>query len=158
MNKIFQLVFATTLMIFMSGQAQAKGGFFSYGGETVIKVQDFPDTPQFKLDSGAYMDAGYIYKQLSIMFVPVWNYDGRWVGYIGSDSSYVPLKSEKALRDLAKVANVTLPATPKLPFWDAIGGKLVLALGFMLLVVFGIFAKDEEVEEREESPQQQVKA
>ena len=106
--------------------------FFSWGGETVSKVADFPDTPAFRID-GDYTDAGVIYKQIQVFFLPLWNYDIRWAGYIDA-STYIPFTYAE-LQELANQAGVELPAKPSPPFWEIYGGKLVLliVLGFVLM-------------------------
>ena len=129
---VFLLVFA------FSSSLYSAPVFFSTGGEKLIKVRDFPDTPAFRTRSGKFVDAGYLYKQVTVFFVPVWNYEGRWVGYTGSDTRYLRI-SEKKLKAAAKKAGITLPDSPTLPFWDAVGGKLVIAgLALLIFVVIKI--------------------
>lgn len=105
--------------------------FFSWGGETVTKIADFPDTPTFQND-GDYFDAGAIYKQIQVFFLPLWNYDVRWAGYI-NESTYIPYPHEE-LKTLANLAGVALPAKPSLSFWESYGGKIVL----FVIAVFGM--------------------
>ncbi len=119
---------------FLPSQVAAKSApvFFGWGGETVSKVADFPDTPAFQID-GDYTDAGVIYKQIHVFFLPLWNYDIRWAGYIDA-STYIPF-THAELQALANRAGVELPAKPSPPFWESYGGKLVLliVLGFVLM-------------------------
>ena len=110
--------------------------FFSWGGEQIIKVADFPDTDTFKLRDGKYLDPGYRYKCFSLFFVPVWNYDGQWCGYVGDSRHYLNLDKAK-LDVFANVAGVKLPAAPSLPFWDAYGGKLLLLAVVAFFVIGG---------------------
>ena len=98
--------------------------FFGWGGETIVKIADFPDTPNFQTTDGDYFDAGVMYKQITIFFLPLWNYDVRWTGYIDSDY-YVELSPEE-IQEFAVVAEVSLLQAPAaLPFWDRYGGKLI---------------------------------
>ena len=55
-----------------------------YGtAETSVKVHDLPDEFPFLVGAEQVpMDVGYCYKQLQILFVPVWNYNEHYCGYI----------------------------------------------------------------------------
>lgn len=152
-NKLFSivlLVLAFSLLNSESAEARRKSGFFSFGGEVMSKVQDFPDTEAFQLEDDTYVDAGCIYKQVSILFIPVWNYDIRWCGYTGEGDSYLALTKEE-LDEMAKEANVTLAESPSLPFWSSIGGKLVFLVLIGGLIAYAILSPDDE-EEEEEAP------
>ncbi|MFM7710579.1 MAG: hypothetical protein ACKO5C_06650 [Ferruginibacter sp.] len=117
------------------GTAQAKKPvFFTWGGETIEKVEDFPNTYDFKSSDGYFVDAGFRYKQVTIFFIPVWNYDIEWCGYI-SDAYYVDLDRAK-LEELSKSAGVNLPDDFPLSFWNKFGGKLVFVAVFGLLLLF----------------------
>ena len=124
--------------------------FFSWGGETIIKVADFPDTPSFQTSDGHYFDAGAMYKQVQIFFLPLWSYDFRWAGYIDEESYAELNKSE--LNRLALLANITLPSEIELPFWDRWGGKLVLALLSAVIVLLTVLkVRSDEDPRTEES-------
>ena len=146
MKKTVGLLMAVIILTVLAMPVRAAAGLFSYGGEQIIRVQDFPDTEEFEYSRGRYIDAGYVYKQVSILFIPVWNYDGRWVGYVGSDEEYLNLEKEE-LDQMAKEANISLPATPGLPFWEAIGGKLLFSLIILLYFGWKIFSATFEDEE-----------
>ena len=81
-------------------------------------------------------DAGAIYKQVQIFFLPLWSYDVRWAGFI-NEESYVEL-SKSELNGFALLANITLPPEIELPFWDRWGGKLVLALLLAVIVLWSV--------------------
>jgi hypothetical protein len=133
---LFLLALAIAVTVASTRHANARG-VFQWGGETVVKIADFPDVPEYQMDDGTYVDAGFIYKSVSIVFCPVWNYDFRWAGSLGADDTYLPIE-EQELRDLAATAGVTLPATPdavELPFWNRIGGKLVVGGAIFVLVL-----------------------
>lgn len=138
MKKMAGLMLAAIILTVLAMPTQATG-LLSYGGEEIIKVANFPDTEEFYHPNYGYMDAGYIYKQVSILYVPVWNYDGRWAGFVGDDGEYLELTKEE-LDEMAEQANVKLPNVPTLPFWEAIGGKLVFSLILLLYVGWKIFS------------------
>ena len=131
MNKVKLIISTSIFVMLMSVSINAAPVFISFGGEKIIKVADLPNTKEYFMENGQFLDAGYVYKQVSIFFVPVWNYDGKWAGYIGSDELYLPLTKDH-LDLIAAAENVTLPDTPPLSFWETVGGKLVVGLIFLL--------------------------
>jgi len=119
--------------------------------EKIAKVADFPDTDAFKMDDGSYLDAGVKYKVFELFWVPLYDYDHNWAGYVGTDDTYMSVSHDK-LVELAQSAGVTLPDQPVIPFWDAWGGKLVaagLVLAFILYIF--VFGRDEENQQETES-------
>ena len=89
------------------------------------------------LQSGQYVDAGFCYQQFTLFFIPIWNYDQKWCGYIGSQEQYLDIH-KAGLVALANSGGESsfnlLSKPPKLPFWDAIGGKLVFGVIFLVLI------------------------
>ena len=100
--------------------------------EHIIKVMDFPDKEPFDLDGGGFYDAGFKYKVFQIMWLPLWDYDHQWVGYI-DDKRYLPMTHDELAR-AAATAGLTLPSSASPTFWDAWGGK-----GVALALVLGVF-------------------
>ena len=106
-------------------------------GDRIIKVADLPQTPDFEVDARplyaplsmpaqkTHIDIGYIWKQNSLIFLPIFNDNGRYVAYTGSDSQYIEFKKGELENWTAK-ANIALPPDPSIPFWDAWGGKILL--------------------------------
>ncbi len=119
--------------------------FYQWGGEKIIKIIDLPDSPAFQKTDGKYIDIGYRYQQLNIFFIPIWNYNEKWCGYIGSDKEYLDL-DKKYLSELAETAGLKLPDSPSLPIWDYIGGKLLFGLVFALSYGKKIFGNSEKKE------------
>lgn len=136
MNRALKII---CIVLLLSNYMYARRGsvpFSGAGGEKIIRVVDFPDTPHYQRSDGAYIDAGYIYKQIVVLAMPVWNYDKRYIGYIGSDTSYLKL-TKAQLEELAQDDNIKLPDEPELTFWDRFSGKIFfLLLG--LLIIFGL--------------------
>lgn len=109
--------------------------FFSFGGEKIIKVLEFPDTEDFyNPHENRYVDAGIRYKQVTIFFLPIWNYDIEWCGYIDSDDTYIPLTYSE-LSEITDEVHLTLPYNPEesISDWNRFGGKIVL------FVIFGLY-------------------
>jgi len=147
MNKLS--IFA--LVCFFIGAFQARAGIpilWDYDAEKTVKVAAFPQTDEYKTPDGKHTDAGCIYKQLRIFWVPVWNYDVRWCGYIENSDKYVIL-SKAELDEIAHTAGIVLPTDPTLPVWDSYGGKLIF---FIILIVVAMSYLGRE-KEKEKPPQ-----
>ncbi len=131
---ITRMLFGSAMLFLFTAPAYSAPVFYSWGGEKIIKIMDFPDSSDLQRLDGNYVDAGYRYQQVTIFFIPVWNYNEKWCGYIGNDNEYLDL-DRQSLSELAEAAGLSLPESPSLPFWDSIGGKLLL--GVILLMYFG---------------------
>jgi hypothetical protein len=149
-------VFRTSLLIgvlsfVFSTQAYSKGMplFFQVGSEVVTKTHELPDTEMYQMEDGSYMDIGVFHKQFTLMFIPLWCYDVQWCGYI-DDETLMTLTQEE-VDMIAEMESLELSATPSVPFWNSIGGKLLfLALigGFIGYVMMkGGEDEDEQVDE-----------
>ena len=93
-----------------------------------------PNTENFRKQSGEYIDICYIFKQVRWFSIPIWNYNGRWCGYINSDKIFLKISKDEIV-ELIGEANFNLPDKPSLPFWDLLGGKIIIVTIFILLGV-----------------------
>ena len=138
------------ILTLLGSAAFAKGApvFFSWGGESFYKVADLPDTYEYQFNSD-FVDIGVIYSEVQIFFLPVWQYDMKYVAIIPNDSdSYYDLSNEEVM-DLAASAGISIPpiSQVKLDFWTAWGGKIALVLLISLFVMYVMYsAKKEEAE------------
>ena len=112
--------------------------FFGWGGESISKSVDFPDTPEFQIEvrgqGTVFLDAGAKYKTFTFFFLPLWNYDIQWVGYIGLSEKYLNY-TRNELQEFASYANIELPQSPSPSFWHKYGGKLILLLPFIFIIM-----------------------
>lgn len=99
-------------------------------GETLIKVLELPRIAMLKRSDGQYVDLGYKFYSWS---------GGDWIGYIGSESEYLPMTPEK-LQVLMVVAGLKeLPPIPDRPWgfsewlWIGIGGLVLSGVLFKKL-------------------------
>lgn len=125
-NKGIHVIFSVLVLMF-SNFAVAKSVFISFGGEDIKVVAPLPDDERFTTAEGDYVDVGYLYKSVSIMFLPLWNYDGRLVGASSIPGRYYNLTPDQ-LNEIARQAGVALPAPPYLDAWQRVGGKIVFAV------------------------------
>ena len=111
-------------------------------------MEDLPDSEEWNYN-GQQVDACVIYKQFWILWVPLWNWDARFVlAKDGSEEFY-----EIDDTDLSnRLKNEYGEATSVIPFWDKIGGKLMVPLIFVVFFIIGILFpnKSEEEDEAEE--------
>jgi hypothetical protein len=98
-------------------------------------VEDLPDSAEyFSEEYNGYTDLAYVYNQLWALWIPLWNTEGRYCLYIKDQDVYFEL-TEDELQDLAKANGFNLPSNP-IPFWDKIGGKLIVIF-LLFLIVWG---------------------
>ncbi len=74
-------------------------------GEKIVKVVDLPDKPALLRDDGKYIDLGYLHRTGG----------GEWVGYIGSSTSYVPLRGDRLQAFMRAAGLRELPPAPEKP-------------------------------------------
>lgn len=119
--------------------------------EKVIKVEDLPNHEALAVEGSPsgyqvivgpkyYVDVGYCYKQLQVVFLPAWNWDERYCGYV-DDKTYTETSREELL-EISKVLSVDTAwddGKSKISLWERIGGKAVLAAVLALLVAIRIW-------------------
>jgi hypothetical protein len=134
-----QVAVVAALCTVYTGSALAIPVLFSVGDEKIMKAQDLPDT-EFFYNEGtqSHVDVGYCYKQVTIFFLPVWNYDGRWCGYIGKEDVYLDISMDD-IKEVVKASGkpeLSLTVEAELPIWETVGGKVAVVL--VLLVLIGV--------------------
>lgn len=141
MKKLITPIFA--LLLLFPCHVFAGAGFFSYGGESIVQLADLPDTEEYQTPDGEYADIGYIYKSVSVFYVPIWNYDGRLVMMLSGQDSYIDIGADQ-IEMFALQAGVTLPPAPYLDFWQRIGGKLTFIVG---VILFGLKLRNKSLKQ-----------
>ncbi len=117
-----------------AGEAEARRGrgiplpIPGLRSEVVVKVLELPRSPNLMYE-GKPIDLGYKFYSGS---------GGEWVGYIGSDTSYLPFKPDGLERTLALAGLRGLPPVPDRP-WQ-LSELVMLAIG-LLLIAFALFKK-----------------
>lgn len=142
------IALAFVFLSFGASSVQAKGIplFYSSGTEKIVKAAEFPDTDEFRTQSGEYIDAGYKFKQVQLFWIPMWNYGGQWCGYIGKDDAFMEIPKAE-LDSMASAAKVTLPKSPSLGFWNAYSGKaivILLLLGVIAILLMPAAKEDDQ--------------
>lgn len=135
MNKMRNFLLALALIL-PGSVASAGIPFIGYGGETLVKVADLPDTEDYNV-GGDFLDIGMLYKSVSIVFLPVWQYDKQYVLLAPGDNDSYMQVDQSVIFDVAKDANISLPPVSQisLGFWTAWGGKIIAALIVLTLIL-----------------------
>ncbi len=129
----FLLLFSVSCQASSTSKGIAKIGKYLTGNVNRIeKIIDLPDTLEFNYDQSVYVDIGVKFQSYEILFIPVWNSNIEYIGYINSDEEYLEIPKEK----LEQIAHIKLPPKPKISFWYLYGGKLL----FIMLVFTLIYA------------------
>lgn len=105
--------------------------------EKITKVFDLPDNDEYKTEDGRNFDIGLKYQVYQFAFIPIYQEgEAELVGYL-DDDTYLALPADY-LAELSKKENIeNLDSLTTLPFWDAWGGKIVVAL-IILLIIYGM--------------------
>lgn len=128
------------LGILAASPAYARGGVV-VKADRIMKIGDFPEIELLHTEKG-YIKPGWCYKTYEVVFIPVWNTEGRYCGYI-SDEYY---NDKLGRSELLKLAIATGSSTdwankpPTLPWWDLFGGKLIIG-GLILAGIIGKLLK-----------------
>ncbi len=136
--KLFILLVSVFCLFNM--KASAIPVFYSYGN-AVTTVKELPNTEDFELETKngttKHCDLGVMHQEFAIFGIPIWNYgDYKYVLFHdnGDDFDYITLGKDEieALQSLYS----EISDNPELPFWNTIGGKL-LVLGVLALFIVG---------------------
>lgn len=122
-----------------------------YGhGDKSIRVHDLPNLEVLKKGSD-YVDVGYCYKQLHILWLPVWNWDERYCGYL-NETTYAPNLTREAILEVSKEMNWDTSwddGKSKIPFWERVGGKIALGGLLIAWIAFNQYQRRKKEEENE---------
>jgi hypothetical protein len=111
--------------------------------ETLQTTQELPDDSEIQKLAGQKVNLSYINDEYGILWLPIWNANGRYVLSDISNTTYFEIDAEAA-KILKEDHNFNIEnAEPPLSFWKRIGGKLVLAVVILLLIWGNIPSKKE---------------
>ena len=129
MGRLNLVVISVVFLLYGSGCIPIPGS--NNGGEKIIKVLELPDIKKFQSKEGVYFDIGYIYKQDQVFYIPLRNYEERYVGYIGRDDKYLTFSKEQIDKYL-EIANMKLPEESPISAWERIYGPILFGLIFLI--------------------------
>ncbi|MBW3518070.1 hypothetical protein [Flavobacterium sp. NKUCC04_CG] len=134
MNKKSLLTVSIALFAFSFASAKAKIPL-CFPCETVETVQELPTDSEIQKLAGQKVNLSYIYDEYGLLWMSLWNTNGRYVLTDISNNTYFELDDQTA--DILKEKHNFDVKTAEQPmtFWKKIGGKLV----FLILVGLGIW-------------------
>lgn len=115
--------------------------------EKLAEVKDLPNDESL-LESGSYLNFGYLYEEYGVVWIPAWNTKGRYVLINEAKDSYYDLTDEQ-LTAYAEAYDIDLSANP-LSFWNKIGAKIIYLI-LIGLIIFSYMGKDSDEDEVTES-------
>jgi len=135
-----KLVTVVLIMIIYLGFSEKSFGYiYSAGGEEISMVEDLPERDD--LDD---LDACVLHKQFWILWVPLWNWDAKYVLANEGSDQYFEIDDEELLQRLEDDYG---EAGSAIPFWDKIGGKILFPA---LILLYSLFGKSGSADEDEE--------
>lgn len=141
------LLLTSIILIAFTFSYSAKGIPLPYCSdcEYITIVEDLPDSLEFYSEEyGAHIDLAFKYNQFWALWVPIWNTNGTYCYSIEGQDVYFDLSAEE-LKGIAEKYNFTISENP-IPFWDKIGGKIVLIVILGAIIWGQIKPKEEEKE------------
>lgn len=99
--------------------------------ETTI---DLPEETEFYGEDEKPLNVGYRYKQINILWIPIWNYEGEYCFVNDTEDTYYDLTEEEKAY-LIENHKASFNGSP-LSIWNKIGGKVILG-GILLLILWG---------------------
>ena len=140
-------IFIALLIVFSSTSAFAKVKIPFGEREVLNKVLDLPDTDEFKLKTGNFLDLATLHKEYNIAyFLPLYVIEEpKLVGFDEKTETFYDLPQNEIDAILAS-QKLNKEELNKLPFYTKYGGKIVALLIIGLLIWGVIPSKKEEAE------------
>ncbi len=141
MNKL--ILVAGLLVIGYS--AEARRGLRVGTMEKLHTVHELPDTEEWKVSEGKYVDLATHYTDFAIVGVPVYvDSDPELVLAVPDEDSYYELDDETKSQILQD-NNLTEADVLHVSGWSKYGGKLLVG-GILAVILYGYFSRDDEEE------------
>ncbi len=144
LKQIF-LVFA--VMLSASNFVSAKAKIPIGEREVLVKVHDLPNTEEFKLENGNYLDLATLHKEFNIAYIlPLYiTEEPKLVGYDEKTDEFYNIP-DKELDSVLAEQKLNKNDLNKLPFYTRYGGKLVALLLIAFMIWGAIPSKKKKVE------------
>jgi hypothetical protein len=140
-------IFVALLIALSSTSVFAKARIPLGEREVLKKVYDLPNTDEFKLKNGNFMDLATLHKEFNIAYIlPLYiTEEPKLVGFDEQTESYYDIPQNEMDAILAS-QKLNKEALNKLPFYTRYGGKIVAILIIGLLIWGVLPSKKEKVE------------
>ena len=144
-----QPLFAALIIMLFSNSIAAKVKIPFGEREVLNKVYDLPNTDEFKLKDGNFMDLARIHKEFNIAyFLPLYIIEEpKIAGYDEKTETFYDL-SQNEIDEIIASQKLNKENLLQLPFYTKYGGKLVAVLIIGLLIWGSIPSKKDKVQPR----------
>ncbi|HEY5744910.1 MAG TPA: hypothetical protein VIU12_02430 [Chryseolinea sp.] len=146
MISLIRPIFIALLIAFSSASVFARLKIPFGEREVLNKVYDLPNTDEFKVEHGNFMDLATFHKEFNIAyFLPLYvTEEPKLVGYDEQSDTFYDIPQEEIEAILAS-QKLNQEDLNKLPFYTRYGGKIVAILIIGLMIWGVIPSKKEEV-------------
>lgn len=145
---IVMLILASTLLYVNTVFARIKVPIGEI--EVLTKVSDLPDTKDFLIEEGHYLDLASLHTEFNIAYIlPLWIIkEPRLVGYDQIDDTYFEIE-DVLIKDILIEQKLDKASLLSLPFYNKYGGKMIAGLIIILLIFGMIPSKKRKIESKE---------
>ena len=147
MISIARPIFVALFIMFSSTSVFAKARIPLGEREVLNKVYDLPNTDEFKLKNGNFIDLATFLKEFNIAYIlPLYvTEEPKLVGFDEQTESYYDIPQNE-IDAIVTSQKLNKEALTKLPFYTRYGGKMVALLIIGLMIWGAIPSKKEKVE------------
>lgn len=147
MMSLKQIFLAFAVMLSASNFLSAKAKIPIGEREVLVKVHDLPNTEEFKLENGNYLDLATLHKEFNIAYIlPLYiTEEPKLVGYDEKTDEFYNIP-DKELDSILAVQKLNKEDLNKIPFYTRYGGKLVTLLLIAFIIWGTIPSKKKRVE------------
>ena len=147
MMNLKPIFMASALMLSAYNFLSAKAKIPIGEREVLNKVYDLPNTDEFKLENGDYLDLATMHKEFNIAYIlPLYIMEeSKLVGYDEKTDEFYNIP-DKEMDELLVSQKLKKDELNKLPFYTRYGGKLVAFLLIAFIIWGAIPSKKKRVE------------
>lgn len=145
-----QTLLAIVILVTTSNFSFAKAKIPIGVREVLNKVYDLPNTDEFKLENGNYLDLATLHKEFNIAYIlPLYiTEEPKLVGYNEKTEEFFDIP-ENELNAILASQKLSKESINQLPFYTKFGGKLVAVLIIGLLIWGSIPSKKSKIEPKQ---------
>ena len=114
-----------------------KKSFFVYGKGPKFEI--LKELPPYFIESGQHVNFGVAYGQLSLYWIPLWNYTDPQYVLVTDNKKIAYELNDEDLQYIDEEFGIDTSVLPFASFWDRIGGKLIIGAFCLLLLMLVYF-------------------
>ncbi|MFK8037758.1 MAG: hypothetical protein AB8B74_05670 [Crocinitomicaceae bacterium] len=137
-----KMIFSTLMLFIVNHSLNAKARIpVCFPCEYIETTVDLPAETEFYGEDEAPLNVGYRYKQINIVWIPLWNYEGEYCLVNDNEDTYYDLTDEEKTY-LTENHDAKFEGSP-LSLWNKMGGKVILG-AILLFIVWSYLPKKNE--------------